>query len=105
MRKQGRELGSDSAKRLMMYSAAAGVGAFAFGNAAQGAITVYDPTDFGVQGDTKGWVSEFAQPYGGQSWGVDILQDGGTLDIGFFQGTGYGGYLIDRTDTIGYRTP
>lgn len=105
MRKHTQEPRSDSAKRLMMYSAAAGMGAFAFGSAAQGAITVYDPVDFGVQGTTKGWVSETAQPYGGQSWGVDIVGDGATLDVGFFQGSGYGGYLIGRTDIIGYRTP
>ncbi len=105
MRKYSQELGSDSAKRLMLYSAAAGMGAFCFGSAAQGAITVYDPIDFGVQGDTKGWVSETAQPYGGQSWGVDIVGDAATLDVGFFQGSNYGGYLIGRTDIIGYRTP
>ncbi len=105
MRKNTQELRSDSAKRLVMYSAAAGMGAFAFGTAAQGTIIVYDPVDFGVQGATKGWVSETAQPYGGQSWGVDIVGDGATLDVGFFQGSNYGGYLIGRTDIIGYRTP
>jgi PEP-CTERM motif len=109
MRKQPQQqckrLGQESARRLMMYSAAAGMGAFGFGSAAQSAITVYDPADFGVQGDVRGWVSETPQPYGGQSWGVDILQDGGTLDVGFFQGSNYGGYLVGRTDIVGYRTP
>lgn len=104
MRKSGHELGSDSAKRLMMYSAAAGVGAFTFGNAARGAITVVDPVDFGVQNDVKGWVSEAVPAYGGQSLGIDILRDGGAFDVGFFQSPNYGGYLIGRTDVIGYST-
>ena len=97
-----------TAKRLMAYSAAAGTGAFAFGGAApssDAAITVVDPIDFGVQGASAGWVSETPQPYGGQSFGIDILQNGGALEVGFFQGGGYGGYLIGRTDVVGYRTP
>ena len=105
MRKNPQALGSDSAKRLMLYSAAAGMGAFAFGSHAEAAIIVVDPVDFGVQNDTRGWVSETPLAYGGQSFGIDILRDGGALDIGLFQGTGYGGYLVGRTDIVGYATP
>lgn len=105
MRKQSHDLGSDSAKRLMLYSAAAGVGAFAFGNAAQGAITVVDPVDFGVQGaGGKGWVTETPAAFDEQSLGIDILRDGGAFDVGIFTGTGYGGYLVGRTDVIGYES-
>jgi len=105
MRKTQQAQTSDSAKRLMLYSAAAGMGAFGFGTVTQGAITVVDPVDFGVQNASRGCVTGMPMAYDGQSFGVDILQDGGTLDIGFFQGDGYGGYLIGRTDVIGYATP
>ncbi len=97
---------SDTHMRLMWYAAAAGMGAFGFGTATQAGITVVDPPDFGVQpSGLFGWVSENHGPFPGQSFGIDILRDGGVLDVGFFRGGGYGGYLIGRTDVIGYAYP
>lgn len=100
-------------ERLVRYirktacSTAAGLTALGAATEADAALVLVDPPDFGVQpaGEPRGWVSENAQPYAGQSYGIDILRDGGALDVGIFQGNGYYGYIIGRTDTVGYRTP
>jgi len=92
-------------QRLARYSTAASLGAFAFGGAAQGSIVVVDPPDFGRTGpDDFRWVAANNNPYG-QSFGIDILGDGGALDVGFFRGPGYSGYLVGRTDIVGYYYP
>ncbi len=93
--------------RKTACSTAAGLTALGAATEADAAIVLVDPPDFGVQpvGEPRGWVSETQQPYAGQSFGIDILRDGGTLDVGLFQGGGYYGYLIGRTDIVGYRTP
>jgi len=102
---------TERSERLERYlrrtacSAAAGLGAFALGSAdAEAGIIVVDPADFGVQGQAFGWVAENLS-YAGQSFGIDIKQDGGALDIGFFRGSGYYGYLVARTDQVGYHYP
>ena len=102
---------SANAKRLERYlrrtacTAAAGLGAFGIGSeSAEAGFVVVDPPDFGVQGQPFGWVAE-SLSYAGQSFGVDILQNGGALDVGFFRGGGYYGYLIARTDQVGYHYP
>lgn len=92
--------------RRTACSAAAGLSAFgAASTDADAAVIVVDPVDFGIQGGGFGWVTGTPVAYNGQSFGIDILQDGGTLDIGIFRGGGYYGYLIGRTDTVGYATP
>ena len=93
--------------RRSACAAAAGLGAFGLAPEADAGITVVDPADFGVQPgpNTFGWVAETYGPYAGQSFGIDILQNGGALEVGIFRGYYYGGYLIARTDTVGYAYP
>ena len=117
------------ASRLARYTAAAGLGSFAFGNVGQAAITVVDAPDFltkslvGNPNDPApiedayypgvypfrsiGWATEgFGYQYGGYNWptaayGIDI-DFNGTGDINFFRGGGYGGYLVASSTKVGY---
>ncbi len=126
-----RPLEGSVASRLARYTAAAGLGSFAFGHIGQAAITVvnapeflakslvgnpyypapienaYYPGDFPFR--SFGWATEgFSYQYGGYysptvGFGIDI--DGnGTGDLNFFRGRNYGGYLIVSAGTasVGY---
>ena len=94
----------DRYMRRSVCSVAAGLGAFGAAQANAGTVYV-DPADFGRSGMDSStgfrWVSPTNAAYG-MSKGIDILQDGGALDIGMFRGVNYGGYLICRTDIVGY---
>ncbi len=91
--------------RRSACSAAAGLGAFGLAAQCSAGVVYVDPPDFGRSGSNAThdfrWVSPNGYGYG-LSWGIDILQDGGSNDVGLFRGYGYGGYLIARTDQVGY---
>jgi len=120
------------ASRLARYTAAAGLGSFAFGHVGQAAINVVVPTnDFLAKSlvgnpynpapientyysgdfpfESVRWATAgLGYQYGGYytpnvAFGIDI--DGNnTGDVNFFRGVGYGGYLIASagTGSVGY---
>jgi PEP-CTERM motif len=117
------------ASRLAKYTAAAGLGSFAFGQAAGAAITaveaspwlllstVGDPTGPAPIEDAYypgvfpfrsiGWATEgITFQYGGYqhataAYGID-LDGNGTGDVNFFRGAGFGGYLLATSNIVGY---
>ena len=119
------------ASRLARYTAAAGLGSFAFGNVANAVITTVDAPDFlskSLVGNPNnpapiedayypgnfpfrsiGWATEgFTYQYGGLyiptvAWGIDI-DSNGTGDMNFFRGGNWGGYMIASAGTgkVGY---
>ncbi len=117
------------ASRLARYTAAAGLGSFAFGNAAYATITTVDAPEFltkSLVGNPNepapiedayypgnypfrsiGWATEgFGYQYGGTygvttAWGID-LDGNNTGDVNFFRGGNYGGYLICNSTKVGY---
>ena len=88
--------------RRSACSAAAGVGFFGLSSApSEAAINFVDPPDYELTGNpigpyygTFGW----SDPYG-----LDLDQNG-SVDVGFFRGFNYYGYLIarDQTEYVGY---
>ncbi len=112
-------------------AATAGMGAFGLVSTSQAAITVVTPSDTFLQRSlvgnpygsnpiesianpgtypfaSTGWATAgFLYQYGGYyyptggAFGID-LDGNGTGDINFFRGQGYAGYLVARTDVVGY---
>jgi hypothetical protein len=124
-----KQVESSVASRLARYTAAAGLGSFAFGHTVQATIYAVDAPDFltkSLVGNpyypapiedayypgnfpfrSIGWATEgFGYQYGGTytpttAWGID-LDFNGTGDINFFRGRNYGGYLIANSTKVGY---